>query len=145
MESPNGRILQGALAGQYLDAVPEEELLLLELLEELLLDELLDELLLELLVDELLLDVEDELLLDELDEVVPPQPISSNALIEAKHIPRRVRKLVIGVSSGIVFLFQHPMPLPIQRQALAFKNRGHCEQNVKAIHFYCRSMSLKKW
>src|SRR5688572_26944082 len=103
MESPRGRILQGASAGQYFDTEPDEELLLLELLEELLDDELE-----ELLVEELLLDVEDELLLDELDEVldeldeldeaVPPQPISSNALTEARQIPRRVRKLVIGVS-----------------------------------------------
>jgi hypothetical protein len=37
MESPNGSILQGALAGQYFDADPDEELL--ELLDELLLVE----------------------------------------------------------------------------------------------------------
>jgi hypothetical protein len=78
-----------------LDAAPEDELLL-ELLEELLLDEELEE----LLVEELLLDVDEELLLDELDElpeeVVPPHPISSNALTKARHIPRRVRKLVMG-------------------------------------------------
>lgn len=138
--------MQGTSDGQYFDAVPEEELLLLELLEELLLDDELEELL-ELLVEELLLDVEEELLLDELDElleeVVPPQPINSNALIEARQIPRRVRVRVIGVSSGIVFLFQHPMPLSLQRQVLAFKNRERCEQNVKMIHFYLKSMSRK--
>lgn len=88
--------MQGASDGQNPATAPDDELLLLELLEELLLDEELEELLLELLLDELLLDVEEELLLDELDElpeeVVPPQPISSKALTEARQKPRRLRK-----------------------------------------------------
>lgn len=75
MESPKGKIRQGAFAGQNCESDPDEELLLdellLELLEEELLDEELDddEELLELLDDELL---EEELLEEELLEVVPP-------------------------------------------------------------------------
>ena len=89
MESPSGRIRQGASAGQNCDSEPDDELLL-ELLEELLLEELLlfEEL---LLVEELLLE---ELLDDELPGVgvlLPPQAPRATALISAKQIPRKYR------------------------------------------------------
>lgn len=128
IESPKGNILQRALDGQYWDAEPEDELL--ELLEELL-EEALEELLLELLFDELLLALDEELLLDELDELpeepVPPQPISSKALTEARQKMRRLCKLNMTCPLYIYVVSGHPMPVLRQRQAGSYKT----EENLR--------------
>lgn len=131
------------MAGQYFDAEPEEEddeLLLLELLEELLLEDELDELL--VLLEEALLEEDDEELLElEALPVLPPQPISKRALIDARQIPRRVRTVSIDVSSGFIYeLFMccvgHPNPARRPQQDCKPDRTEKLWANVKHTSFW---------